>query len=253
MPLSCYRLSSSTNFPMPRANLQTANSTSALNHHPAIICPPLAGFFDRNDVLNAVMAHVGQTQIYERDAAFVTAFPPFKAVFKRGVHAQYIRELLMQSKAFPLVDGLIPQVVCLRTEAEAQPYGQDLWYQCMDTPSWVDLPSSTIFLCPTWVHTQVDRQGPDPLICPTVAENVFADNARMTEFPITRSFAITRFALALYGRNHLIGYWPLSWSVQHLNSVIQNGPVKSAFGDNRSYYVYLFCESNLSYYIILLL
>ena len=235
------------NSPIPRTNFQIANLSSAINNYPAIICPPLSGYFDRDDVLNAVIAHVLQTRVYELTPMFSTTFLPFKAVFKSDEHQQYIRELLMKSNTFPTINGRVPHIVCIRTEADAQQYDRSLWHDCMRDPSFIDFPRSTLFLCPSWEQTQVDSKDCDPGICPDVRGNMFASNAQTRLFPITRSFAITSFTLALYGRNHLINDWPTIWSIGLLNRVLTNGPVKSVFGDNRSYYLYLFREFDLTY------
>ena len=243
VPRSCHRSNFSTNFSLTCADLQIANSTSASNNYPAIICPPMSTSFNRNAVLSAVLAHVHLTEVYERLGASSTPQDIFKAIFKTQTHEEYIRGLLVESNTFPTLEDVhLPTIVCIRTEAEAETYGPNIWRTCSDTPSLIDLARSTLFLCPSWIQIPVDLQVRDRRTCPAVMGNIFVNNAQHYRFPTTRSFAITSFTLALYSLSNQICGWQWAWTPEVLNQILSNDGEKAAFGDNRSYFLFLFSK-----------
>ena len=240
---------------MPRTNLLIANSTSVPNNYPAILCPslPVAVPFNRDDVLDAVILHIAHTQVYKIPAAFSMDFPPYRAVFKSEVYKQDIRALLGNSNMFPTRSGKLSQLVCVRTQEEAELYGLALWHLCANTPSIVYISRGALFLCPSWSRLPTDKPAPDPNLCPAVRDNMFASNAEETLFPVTRSTIITNFALALYSRDHIVSQLRLEWPISLLNVLFSASASAAAYGDNRCYHLYLLCKSDLIRVFIFLL
>ena len=216
--------------PDPGTDTQSVNLTSGEGFYYDVVCPPLdpQTSHDKDTVISAIERHRDNVAMARTHAEIGIESPFFKSIFKSNKYRRRIVETFDYTTFFftssPLLQLERPTFICIRTEAEADPYRSAspvLWQTCTDPNSLLQITDDllTLFVCPEFFNLPDDSEEPQRDSCPAVQENRFADNAQGEQFKTSKTSAITRFALRYFDRRIYDG--PLTRIyIQNLNTVI---------------------------------
>ena len=122
--------------------------------------------------------------------------PHFKAIFKSDEYQAVVNEVL--TPLFNLPGDL--QFICVRSEAEAQPYlarVPALWQVC-NSGELTYSDETTLFICSPFIQKRLDPGTPKPNACPLVNNNMFYPRPGGNRLFQDRASRITGFLLHVY-------------------------------------------------------
>ncbi len=211
------------------------NSTATVSN-PLIICPRIPGR-PRDDI---IVSQAFQVHTFNVDSALESedSAEAWSAMFKSDQHEHYIETVLERSRG----TDQSPEIICIRSEAEAQSHGvPNVWQSCNTGIATLGT-QAALYICPEFLRRPQSMGGIDDKACPGVAANQFHLIPNRPTLFANRAFEFTKDLLVRY--NNFDTYFAPTDLNQYMNEPLG---WSAAIAPYRalSYLMYIQCGSKL--------